>query len=357
MKSALICLAVMGTIGPVASTRGQTAAQQYQFAEHLEQTGELAFALLEFKRFAFVHSSDPKAASARLKIADIYFSYARSLDKGKAALVEVTKVHTNSPEAAEATKLLNFIEANKEAQDEPLLGVLDARRLASVGQADAAVKAYLAAAEKHPQSRVAATAMLEAGRLQLEALKQPDKAVATLGQVLRRYPNSPVMAEAQYLAAEAVEKAKGPGAEAIQAYEQVSPADSKNPYRVKALAAIERLRKAQNLPQRQLAKDLVRNFTLVRKAYAEDTYLLIVELPLGLQDNEIKATMEEALFKHVGERRDAKHKLKISAYFNYPLTEAGTLNWTPGQATEFAIAERKKEDVIKDVFFDLLKKR
>jgi hypothetical protein len=348
-------------VGMMAGWCGQGAAQgpdaQFQFAEHLHKGGDHAFALLEYKRFVFHNPADARAPRARLRVADVLFGYLRSLDQGKAALVQVTQLHTNTPESTEARKLLDFIEANSDFQGDPLLAFFDARRWAADGKPAEAASAYLQVVEKYPQARLAPAAMIEAGRLQLNELKQPDKALTTLSQVGKAYPNSPVQAEADFLAAQAVEKVKGPGPEAIAAYEQVAAGEARGTFREQAQAAVERLRKTQNLPTRQFKKEQARPFKLIRKTYDQDTYVLVVELPTSSAEDEVKATMEEALFQYLGERRSDKDRMKVNAYYNYPITEAGTADWTPGKPVELVVAKRKGEDVLKDTLFDLLRKR
>ena len=76
-----------------------------------------------------------------------------------------------------------------------------------------------------------------------------------------------------------------------------------------------------------------------------------------MSEREVQATLEDALFKHLGERKNDKHKVQIADYFNYPVTKAGGVDWTPGKPAEYTVRKLKTEDAVKGLLFDLLKNR
>lgn len=335
----------------------QNAETQFKFAEHLQQQGEAAYALLEYKRFIFLYPNDARVPQARLNTAEIYLASFRSLDQGKQALSEVTRLHPGTPEAKQADELLSFIVLNSDFDGQPLLAFLDARRLAKAKQFATAAAGYAQVAAKHPQARLAPVGLLEAGRLQLTELNQAEQALATFQRVTKDYGASAAAAEALFLTAQATEKLKGPTPETIRAYEAVTAVHPPSPYRAQAQAALDRIRQQQNLPKRQFDKQLARPAKLIKKDYDQETYLVVIEVAQGLSETELKATLEEALFQYLGERRSDKHAVHIAAYYNYPITEAGSLKWTPGSPAVVTIAQRKTEDVIKDVLIDIFRRK
>jgi tetratricopeptide (TPR) repeat protein len=357
MKGIVGLCILVGLTGLGSPTVAQNADAQFKFAEQLYQEGDAAFALLEYKRFIFLFPNDARVPQARLNTAEIYLTSFRSLDQGKQALAEVTRLHPGTPEAKQADELLKFILVNSDFDGEPLLGFLDAQRLKRTKRFAAAVAGYSQVATKYSQARLAPVALVEAGRLQLAELNQPDQALATFQRVTKDYGTSAAATTALFLTAQATEKLKGPSAEAIQAYEAVLAVNPPSPYRAQAQEALDRIRAAQNLPKRQFDKQLARPFKLIKKDYDQDTSLVVIEVALGLSEPELKATLEEALFQDVADRRSDKHSILVTAFYTFPITEAGSVRWTPGSAPVFNIVQRKKEDVIKDVLIDIFRKR
>ena len=71
----------------------------------------------------------------------------------------------------------------------------------------------------------------------------------------------------------------------------------------------------------------------------------------------LQATMEKALFDTIGQRKNPKHNVVINAYYSYPITEAGGVNWKVGSARHYTVKKMKAEDAVKTIIFDLFKKR
>jgi len=238
-----------------------------------------------------------------------------------------------------------------------LLTFLQARREESLGQHDNAVKKYQEVVRVFPKARLAPEALIESAALLMNQLKQPQKAIDALAGMSPAYAKHPRFAESQFLSAQAVEKLKGAGTDAVAAYSKVGGSDAKNPWRVKALAEVDRIKKAMNLPKRQFDKKFVRTFKAVNKATRRDVYVVSVEVSGGLSEREIKATLEDALFKHLGERVSDKHNVQIAGYFSYPVTRAGTVDWSPGKPPVYGVREMDAEDAVKGLLFDLLRKK
>ncbi len=66
---------------------------------------------------------------------------------------------------------------------------------------------------------------------------------------------------------------------------------------------------------------------------------------------------EEALLRNYEKRKKNDHGVRVKAYYNYPITKAGNVKWTPGKEPAYSIEKRGTEDVLKDAFLDLLKRK
>ena len=342
-------------IAAISVAGAQTPERQLAFARQLAAAGDEAFALLEYKRFIFHNPTHYEVASAHIATANIYLFYLGDVQQAKVALGNVVKNHQGSNEAKSAAKLVDFIELNSDFAGKPLVAYLQGKREIAREEPAKAVAHFLSIPKDYPKARLAPLAMLEAAKLQLNSLQDPNQAIATLNKLGYSYHHSPQYFEAQFLKAQVTEKVKGSGPEAILAYQEVAKNDSKNTWHIKAQSEIARIRNKQNMPARQFDKQYVRNLRVVNKRTVSDVYRVDVELSSSLNEREIKATMEECLFQHIGERKSNKHRIHIAAYFNYPVTAAGDSNWTPGSPPNFTIHKIKSKDVIKGLLFELLK--
>ncbi|MGB0579754.1 MAG: tetratricopeptide repeat protein [Limisphaerales bacterium] len=113
-SSAVLALLLAGTI----SALSQSADQQLGFAQHLQRSGDAPFALLEFKRFIYLHPKDQRAASAHRDVADLYFGYFKDVDSGKAALAQLLKDFPKSKEAPGAQETLNLLSLYRGGQSD-----------------------------------------------------------------------------------------------------------------------------------------------------------------------------------------------------------------------------------------------
>lgn len=355
MKTQFLLTAIL-SLGCLSGV-SQTADQQYNFARQLESDGDAAFALLEYKRFIYHNPSASNVADARMNIANIYLFSLADLGQARSALGDAIKNHKGSDAARTAVELVEFMEVNSDFDGKPLLAFLEARKETNRKQFDRALGKYMSIPAGYPKSRLAPDALVEAGALQLGPLKQPQKAIETLAKMSPAHVKHERFAESQFLMAQAIEKLKGSGSEAIAAYGKVAANDSKSEWRTKAVAEVERIQKSQNLPKRQFDMKFVKPFKAISQATRRDVYMVSVEMSQGLSESEVKATLEEALFAHLGERQNDKHKVQIAGYFNYPVTKAGSADWTPGKLPEYSVRQIKTEDAVKGLLFDLLKKR
>jgi len=349
-KRSLILALLVGVTPCVVA---QSADRQFQFAEHLEKSGDTPFALLEYKRFVFQSPKDPRAAQAHRKIADIYFGYLKDIPSGKSSLATLIKDFPKSPEAIEAQEILNLFAIHRDADEKLLLDFLEGRRLAQTGNVKGAVSKLKGFASNSPDPNLEAAALLEAGRLELRELKKPQDAITTLEQLVKKYPKREEVNEALFLTGEAWEKLDASGSKAIRAYDLV--AANKGPFQQKAIAAVKRLKDAQNLPKHQFDTKLASEYKSVRTDYNSDTMIVTIEVSSGATTEALKATMEKALFEAIPKRRDPKHHIVVSAYYSYPITEAGGVNWKVGSDPRFTVKKMKAEDAVKTILFDIFK--
>jgi hypothetical protein len=198
--------------------------------------------------------------------------------------------------------------------------------------------------------------LIEAARTQILAEKQAE-ALTNLDRVLREYPNTDRRDEVLFTRAGVIE-ATGKPDDAIAAYQQVAPNDAKSVWNQQAQDAILRIRKAQNMLQRKFDAESVAQFQVLKvddQRVGRDT--VIVSVATTLSPRQVQATMEDALLKHYENRKTPTDNVVLEAWFNYPITRAGVVNWTPGKEPAYTVDERKSEDVVKDAIFDLLRNR
>ena len=252
--------------------------RQYDFARQLDADGDGAFALLEYKRFIYDNPTHAKVADARMSVANVYLFYLADLDRARMALGDVVKNHKGSAQAKAAIQLVEFIEVNSDLGGKPLLAFLDARKEANRKKHEQATAKYLGIVATYPKARLAPDALVEAGALQLGPLKQPQKAIDTLAKMSPAHVKHERYAESQFLTAQAIEKLKGAGADAIAAYKKVGGADAKNAWRIKALSEATRIEKAQKLPKRVFEKKYVKAFKAISQSTRRDVYIVSVEI-------------------------------------------------------------------------------
>jgi TolA-binding protein len=329
--------------------------KQYAFAQHLYEEGSEAFALLEFKRFRFHNPQHAKAPDAMYTMAQIYLSYVQDTALAKQTLRDIGKQYPRSPVAAKAKQFADFIEVNSDHGGKPLLAYLAARSQARSGDHIGAAQKFKMITDQYPKSNLADDAMYEYGVLLLSNLKKPDLAAETFSKLMRSYPRTSLRAKAHLKFAEAVEADSGPKV-ALPEYRDVARKYAKTAEGNAALARIKAIEQKQFVVKRKYAKESAVSYKVVREEKLRGNYVISIELPTASSDRNVQATLNEALIKENSKRTNPTDKVQIKAYFSYPVTAAGEVKWTPGKDPMYAVAERKGEDVLKDVFIDLLRK-
>ena len=332
--------------------------QQYGFAKHLYEEGDYGPALLEYKRFMYENPNHANTATALLQVAKIYLAALGNIPKATATLKQVQETYPGTAAAQEAAGLKDYIDRNADFEGRPLIGYFQGVRLKNSLLYNEAIAKFLEVQQQYPRALLADDALIEAAKTQIEAEKRED-AFRTLNRVLDEYGTTDRRDEVLYTRATLVEGSVNVKPEtAIAAYQQVAPNDPENHWRVQAEAAIQRIKDAQNILPRTFEAADVAAFQVVRTDDRQrGRYGLAITLSTTLSPRQVQATIEDALLKHYQNRKQKTDEVIVEAWYNYRVTRAGLVQWTPGKAPVYTIDERKSEDVVKDAIFDLLRNR
>jgi TolA-binding protein len=356
IRPLVLAAAVFGTILVSANTPDR----QFAFAEHLMEQGDEAFALLEYKRFLFESPKHSSAPDAMYAIAQIQLSYVQNVDAAKKTLREIVAKYPKTKTAQRARAFADYIEVNSDFGAKPLLGMLAARADEKAGKYDRAAAAYQRIVSDFPRARLAPAAARDLAVVQLRNLKQPAAARNALNWLIQSHPKSELVPEARLLLVEANEAEQGPSAAIAAQYRDVAKRYPKTEVAKQALEKAKDVERQAFAVKRQFSKDFVRKYVVKQQGYRSSNrqlYVCEIEIPKDCSEREVKATLEDALIAEGAKRSTVGHGVAVTGFFSYPLTEAGKVTWQPGNAPDYKIPERKGEDVLKDVFIDLLRRR
>ncbi len=111
--------------------------------------------------------------------------------------------------------------------------------------------------------------------------------------------------------------------------------------------------------KRQYNPSYVTQYTVVKSGYeaGRDRLYVAIQVQVGLSELALLATLEDALLANYQQRTQPSHEVKIEAYYNYPISEAGSVRWGPDTAPKYKVEKRKDRDrdVAVDVLLELLK--
>lgn len=354
-------LLALGFVLGAKAMAGNSADMDYRFARHLLKEGKQAFALLEFERVRFHHKGHPRAADASYEAAWMYLTYADDLGKGVDLLEATSKDYPGTDAATRSSELLAFIQAHGSDQDgKPLESFLDAKAAELNGRHDAAATHFRNVYEKYPRASLAEDAMFAEGRLLITELDKTRDGLRTFQKLLDRYPRTRHAEKVTYYTAVGIEKLEGPGEKALTAYRRVVRDFPDSDSAREARARIADIEKSQDVVKRQHDANDVAEYKVVKKGYSgddTDTYVVNIEMDIGLSERRVFATLEDALLKHYRDRKSRDHKVEVKGYYNYPVTPAGSLEWRSSGTSTYSLAKREAKDVVKDIFLELLKDR
>ena len=293
-------------------------------------------------------------------IAQIQLSYVQNVDAAKRTLREIVAKYPKDKMAQRARGFADYIEVNSDFGAKPLLGMLAARADEKAGKYDQAAAAYKRIVTDFPRARLAPAAARDLAIVQLRHLKKPADARNALNWLVQNHPKSELIPEARLMLVETMEAERGPSAEVAAQYREVARLYPKTDTAKKALEKAKEVERQAFAVKRQFSKDFVRKYVVKQQGYRSNNrqlYVCEIEIPKDASEREVKATLEDALIKEGAKRQDVAHSVAVTCYFSYPLTEAGEVTWKPGNLPNYKIPERKGEDVLKDVFIDLLRRR
>jgi len=350
VRTIVTVLAVGWLLGAGAARGGSSAADgQLSFAHELLRAGETQFAILEFRRFAHLYPDDPRAPDARLAVASVYLEQLSDIRAARRELTLIVEKHPKTPAAARAQQLDAFIKANHEANYRPLLLYLGAASARERGELDESLKGLDELLKRYPKARLVPQALILRARA-LEDAERYDDAIAAYTDIRTRYPNTSLVPRALYGQATATESRDGAKPHVAELYRQVVALDPKGVYGKRASERLETLeRRADALERTFPAKD-VQPFTLLEAGYpARPTrYEVRVEVKDGLAENQLKATLEDALVKQYAKRTDPAHSVRVEA--QSPTGQSlGRVAWAPRKKPSYEIEGVGKEDMIRDI--------
>jgi len=102
----LVAVMVIGAANPRAFAA--TAEEEYAFARHLDESGDDAFALLEYKRFIYHNPDHAQAFEASKSVARLYISYLGDVDKAVRTMRNVAAKNPNTETAKKAEQYIEF---------------------------------------------------------------------------------------------------------------------------------------------------------------------------------------------------------------------------------------------------------
>ncbi len=350
----LVCVPSLAGAAPP-----QIAERRLAFAEDLYQSGEKAFALLEYRRFLFHHGDHPQAVHAAMTAARLYVAYVHDVEAAKRTLTAFAAGRPRTPGALRAKQFAEFLEANSDYERKPLVLFVSGADAEQRGQFAEAAVFYGDLHAKYPKARLADAALLQRAKLLVEQLRRPQDAATACRALLRGYPGSTHAPDAAYTYAVALEKQHGAAPATLQAYRDVTVTYPRTESARRAADRLEQLRKDRFALRRRYEKASVRAYKVLHEGYlgGYQQYVVRLTVPKDLSERSLKATLEDALLAHYQKRKRPDHPVLVEAYTSYPDAREGSARWTQGQAPQYTVKKRAGKDVLKDVLIDILRKK
>ena len=349
----LVLVVVVGLCG--LALGANDADKQFAFATRLAARGQSHFAILEFERFTFLYPQDPRVPDARYAIARAWLEEGR-VAAARRELADLAEKYPKAKAAAKARSLDALIEANSEFDYKPLVLFFAAAGARDRGDLAAALAALDELVTKYPTAKLAPEGLLMRAQV-LEALKRYEAAVAAYSELPMRYPNSPLIPRALLGQATATEGRDGAKANVITLYQKVIDRYPGTAEAREAQRRITDLRKRVIVLKRQFKARDVKNFKVLQQGYLNrrDRYEVHIQVPDDLDEDEVKATLEDALLKSYEARKDPKHSVRVLAYDAGSGRRAGYVDWTPGKRPDYEVDRDRGREIIIDILRDVLK--
>jgi len=352
LRALLIMAAFVAQVGAA-----QTAEQQLSFAENLHDSGDDAFAMLELKRFVFHHPEHAKVPEAFIRLAMLYVSHRGDVGGARSILKAVAERYPGTAAAQEAKERLDFVEVNSDFEGKPLTLWLAAESMEKQQAFPQAVANYDALLSKYPAARLADNSLLRKGTILRDKLGQADKALAALLTLKKQFPKSALLVSSEYEVAVTLAAIKGREADAATAFRNFVAAHPKDAHAAQAQSQADELDRRSFQIKKQFDAGFVRQYVVKATRPEKGCLTIDVELAVGLSQREVQATMEDALLKESPKRLSPKDRVALNAYFNYPLTRAGKVDWLPGKEPVYEVTQQTTKSVVRDAFIDILRRR
>jgi TolA-binding protein len=358
------CLAVLMA---AAAAWSQSPDGQFAFADSLQQNGEDAFAMLEFKRFVFLYPEHAKAPEAFYRLARLYVSHDGDVAGAQDLLNALIGKYARTPVAREAAAFRDFIGANADAGGEPLRLWLGAESLEKRRQPGPALAKYEAILRDYPKARLADDALLRTGLILRDPLGKPAEALAVLQSLRRAFPGSALIPTAEFEAAVALSRMPGREREALHAFRQFVAAYPRDGLAAEAVAQADALEKRVFVVARQFEPAFVKPYSVKKVSTQANVMLIDIEAPGMRSQREVQATLEDALIREGVKRGAPRDQVVITACVSYPLAYVGDVSWVPGGEPAYRIKAPPGAHAgpggpggpgaIRDLFIDLLRRR
>ncbi len=335
--------------------RGQGAEKQFSFAESLFQDGDTSNAIMEFKRFVHFYESDPKLGQAKLFLANIYLGDIQTLDKASSILASLSK--EKSDFGAQAKALQGFVNQYSKDSKKAFVAFMNAKHLEMQNQFSDAAQFYHKVYQAHDRTAVGPLALFASAKLNLLQLNQAKVALQHFKEIQKEYPDHPRRAEVDFMLIQCMEKIEGPNDQVLAAYKSLGAQKPKHGFAKEAMQAVSRIEAARFSIKRHQPKKNVRNYRVISQRMESGAYTVHAEVAKGITEEELKATLEDCLLSAGEKRPKRESKVLVRGYYTYPLTEAGSLSWTPGNQAVYSIVKQEAKDVITDTIFDLFRKK
>lgn len=349
----LVLMSVLALCG--AAFAQNDADKQFAFAKQLAARGRARFAILEFGRFAFLFPQDPRVPDASYATARAWLEEG-DVAAAKRELADLVARHPKANAAAKAKSLRALIEANSEFDYRPLILFFAAAGARDRGDLPRALGSLDELVAKYPTARLAPEGLLMRAQV-LEGLDRHDAAIAAYSELPVRYPKSPLIPRALLGQATATESRDGAKANVIALYQNVIDRYPGTAEAREAQKHIADLRKRVIVLKRQFKARDIKPFKTLQQGYLtrQSRYEVHIQMPRDLDEDEVKATLEDALVKHYEKRKDPKHSVRVLAYYADSGQRAGYVDWTPGKRPDYEVDKVRGREIIIDILRDVLK--
>lgn len=334
--------------------------KQLAFAEHLVAHNEPDAALIEYHRFIFHHPNHPKNPEALYEMGRLLLTVRNDIPGAKRYLQQLVDEFPGSKVGVAAHSFLDFVKKHSDFEGEPLFRWLKAKTAETNSAYKDAAEMYRLLVLDFPTAKISHDALYRHGMLLLGHLSQFNDAEVAFKSLIQNFPSSEWVPDAHLGLARVVEATEGSGREAMNAYRQVAETFPDTQVAREALSRMEAIQKEANTIARRYSPDQTIPYKITSLRPDDGRLMVFLEFTenkTAATATEIQASLEQALVRNVDQRAHKDDGVRVRAYYNYPFTEAGYVDWAPGKGDPvYKVLKRKNEDVLKDALFELMRR-